>query len=110
MKLNLNDLNIDVKSLGSDMLLTDVRPTYDYSNGKRSEKVIGYSYTVALVAHKFADLSVKIAGEQQIELTSDAMPVRFEGLLVRAYKSFRDGEVYYSAVADKIMPVKGDKS
>ena len=110
MNLNIANLLISNKSLGEEMLLTDVRPVREFVNNKATDKVIGFAYTVALVAHKFADLTVKIEGDQQIELSADAMPVRFDGLKVRAYKSFRDGEIYFSASADKIMSVKHDKS
>ncbi len=92
------------------MLLTDVKPVYEYVDGKRSDKINGYAYCVALVAHKYADLTVKIPGEKQLELTADSMPVRFDGLFVRAYKSYKDGEIYFAAVADRITPVKREKS
>ena len=105
-KLNIGDLTIDNRSLGEGMLLTDVRPTYEYADNKRTDKIVGYAYTVALTAHKFADLTVKINGEKQLELTADSMPVRFEGLKVRAYKSFRDGEIYLTATAESISPAK----
>ena len=105
-RLNIGDLTIDNRSLGVGMLLTDVKPFYEYLDNKRTEKINGYAYTVALTAHKFADLTVKINGEKQLELTADSMPVRFEGLRVRAYKSYRDGEIYLTATAESISPVK----
>ncbi len=108
-RLNISDLEVDVRSLGEEMLLTDVKPVYEYQDQKRTDKLIGYAYTVALAAHKYADLTVKISGEKQIELAGDSMPVHFDGLKVHAYKSYRDGEVYFSATADKISPVRSGK-
>ena len=105
-KLNIGDLLIDNRSLGEGMLLTDVRPTYEYADKKRTDKVVGYAYTGALTAHKYADLTVKINGDKQIDLTGESTPVRFEGLKFRAYKSYRDGEVYLTASAESINPAK----
>lgn len=105
-KLNIGNLTIDNRSLGDGMLLTDVKPVYEYLDNKRTEKINGYAYTVALTAHKYADLTVKISGDKQLELTGDSMPVHFDGLKVRAYQSYRDGEIYLTASAESISPVK----
>ena len=110
MTLNIADLTIANSSLGEGMLLTDVRPTYEYLDNKRTDKIVGYAYTVALTAHRYADLTIKINGDKQIDLTGDSMPVHFEGLKVKAYKSFRDGEIYFTATAEKISLIKSPKS
>ena len=44
--LNIRDLRIDPASLGSKKLLVDITPAYEYKDGKRTDNLTGYRYTV----------------------------------------------------------------
>ena len=65
--LNIRDLRIDPASLGSKKLLVDISPAYEYKDGKRTDNLTGYRYTVALPEHGLDKISVRIDGKQLIE-------------------------------------------
>lgn len=68
------------------MMLTAVKPFYAYVDGKRTDCVQGYKYTVALPEQRFALLDVKIEGAKQMEApTSGYKSVQFVGLAVKLY-------------------------
>lgn len=51
--MKITDLVIDPHSLGSEFLLVDVLPAYEYTNGQRTEKIVGYRYTIVLPERRF---------------------------------------------------------
>lgn len=66
--LNITDVIIDArKTLGTQMLLVDVRPVFEYKNGKKSDNITGYKYEICLPERMFEKISVKILGSQRIE-------------------------------------------
>lgn len=84
--LNIAGLKIDNDCLGKDMMLTTVKPYYAYADGKRTDCVQGYKYTVALPAQHFALLNVKIEGTKQMDApTSGYKSVQFVGLNAKLY-------------------------
>ena len=46
--MKLTDLIVSPKSLGDKLWLVDVSPAYEYKDGKRTDTVLGYRYSVAL--------------------------------------------------------------
>ena len=101
--LNIRDLKIDVSSLGSKMLLTDVQPAYEYKEGKRTDTITGYRYEVALASHNLDKMNVRIDGKQLMEAPQDGFAmVEFAGLEVGAYE--KDGHVLFTAKATGIAP------
>ena len=68
----IKNLKIDVKSLGRQKWLVDIIPVAEFVGGQRTDKVVGYRYVVALPAHGFEKLGIKIAGEQLLTLPDDA--------------------------------------
>ena len=46
--MKISDLIISPKSLGDKLWLVDVSPAYEYKDGKRTDTVLGYRYSVAL--------------------------------------------------------------
>ena len=50
--IRLSDLKIDPTSLGTNLMLTDIRPVYDYKDGSRTDDVIGYKYIIACPEHR----------------------------------------------------------
>lgn len=101
--LNVNTL-LDADRLGK-MLLIAVEPTYTYSEtGQRTNNVDGYKYTVLLPQLGFSKLSVKIAGEQRLDVPVGTMvPVYFDGLELKVYSLETSRSVYLSAKAGDIV-------
>ncbi|MCI2046218.1 MAG: hypothetical protein LKJ90_00670 [Faecalibacterium sp.] len=102
--LNVNKL-INEKSLGR-MLLVGIQPAYLYVDGKRSDTLVGYRYSVLLPDLDYERAQVKINGEKpllNIE-PGQTLPVQFDGLRANVY-------VYHDApavsfAADAIHPLK----
>ena len=102
--LNIRDLRIDPASLGSKKLLVDITPAYEYKDGKRTDNLTGYRYTVALPEHGLDKIGVRIDGKQLIEKPEGYIEVEFSGLEVNAYES--QGHVQFTARATGISPVR----
>ena len=101
--LNIRNLRIDPASLGAKKLLVDVLPAHEYKDGKRTDKITGYRYEVALPAHSLDKIGVKIEGEQRMEPPKDGFTeVEFTDLEVSAYE--REGKVLFTAKASSIVP------
>lgn len=103
----LRNLKIDPKSLGKHLWLVDATPVVEYTkSGERTDKIIGFRYVIALPAHGFEKLSVKIAGDQQIELPDgeEYIPVEFDSLDIRVYET--NGHAQLTASATSIHAVK----
>ena len=98
--LNIRDLRIDPASLGTKKLLVDVAPAYEYKDGKRTDTVTGYRYSVALPEKGLDKVDVRIDGQQQAEAPNGYVEVRFDGLEVFIYWS--KGEYHVGAKATGI--------
>ncbi|MGN1112082.1 MAG: hypothetical protein ACI4RP_02655 [Acutalibacteraceae bacterium] len=88
INLKVNELKIDAyASIGPNTILVDIVPSYIYENGRRTEKLSGYRYVVALPAHSLDKLSVKIEGDEKLlERSEDEFPVvEFDGLVMSLY-------------------------
>lgn len=101
--LNIRDLRIDPASLGAKKLLVDITPTYEYKDGKRTDNLTGYRYTVALPERGLDKISVRIEGKQLIEKPEGFIEVEFADLEVAAYES--QGHVQFTAKATGISIV-----
>lgn len=106
MSLNLKNIVVDVKStLGDKFFLTDISPYYLYENGKKTEKIEGYKYTVAVVAMNLDKISVKISGNKEILLEdfNGKMPaVSFVGLKMKLWQNFQSRQIMTTVTADSI--------
>jgi len=85
--LNIRDLTIDPASLGSKKLLVDITPAYEYKDNKRTDKLTGYRYVVALPEHGLEKIGVKIEGKQLLEKPEGFAEVVFDGLELFLYMS-----------------------
>lgn len=86
--MKITELKIDAyASIGPNPILVDIVPSYIYENGRRTEKLSGYRYVVALPAHSLDKLSVKIDSDTMlIERSEDEFPVvEFDGLVLSLY-------------------------
>ena len=102
--LNIRDLRIDPVSLGAKKLLVDITPAYEYKDGKRTDNLTGYRYTVALPEHGLDKISVRIEGKQLMEKPEGFVEVEFSGLEVNAYES--QGRIQFTAKATGISTVR----
>lgn len=104
--MDVRDLVIDPRAtVGNKLLLTEVKPYYDYVNGTRSTEVAGYKYTVVLLERRYDKLVVKIPGTQQLELKdNETISVRLDNLKIEPYWTANGYAV--RATADRITEAK----
>lgn len=102
--MKLTNLIINPMSIGKKPLLVDVQPSYKYEDGKRTTTIAGYKYIVALPDHGFEKISVKIDGEQRIELQDKYTEVGFEKLELFIY--WLNGNYEVGARATNIYAMK----
>ena len=96
MALKVTDLKIDAKSLGEVFLLADIVPAYEYKDGEKTDKLIGYTYQVVLPSHKMEKVGIKVLNKPcLIDIEKEEIPigtnVKFLGLDVGTYYSKANG-------------------
>ncbi len=100
-------LPIDPRALGTHMLVTNCRPAKEYKDGVATGKTIGYRYRALLVDNGYMELNVLVTGGDVLDLSDgQALPVRFDNLVVRPYVD-KNKSLAYSAAADAIHAVNG---
>lgn len=104
--MKITDIVIDAEAtIGTNPLLVDVKPCYVYIDGKKSDKIEGYRYTVALPQHQFEKIGVKVLGECLIQKPeSGYVPVKFENISFRIY--WKNGTYDVSAIADYVQEIE----
>lgn len=105
--MKITDVVIDATAtIGTDPLLVDVKPCFVYTDGKKTEKIEGYRYVVALPEHQFEKIGVKVLGQCSIEKPETGyVPVKFEKLDMRVYWNPRNGTYEVSASAMSVEAV-----
>ena len=84
--VSLSGLHILPDDLGSEFLVTGVRPFYLYENGERTDKIGGYKYMTVLPAKGFAKADVKVPGSPRLDVSpGEYVPVRYDGLEAKLY-------------------------
>lgn len=106
MALKLTDLKIDAKSLGEVFILADIRPAYEYKDGEKTEKLIGYTYYTVLPAHRMERVGIKVLNKPcLLDIEQDEIPIgrqiNFNGLEVGTY---------YSKVNGISLTIKADEA
>ena len=101
--MKVTDLIIDPKSFGSQMWLVNIEPAYAYRDNVRTNDIVGYRYVVALPEKGLEKVSVKIEGEQRIELPKMYAEVVFDGLEIFVY--WANGQLVVGARAKDIHVV-----
>ena len=86
--------------------MVDVSPAYEYKDGKRTDTVLGYRYSVALPEKGLDKVDVRIDGQQQTEAPNGYVEVRFDGLEVFIYWSKCDYHVGAKATGIHIVNPK----
>lgn len=104
--MKLTDLIVSPKSLGDKLWLVDVSPAYEYKDGKRTDTVLGYRYSVALPEKGLDKVDVRIDGQQQMDAPNGYEEVRFDNLEVFIYWSKGDYHVGAKATGIHIVTPK----
>lgn len=106
--VDIRKLDIDNRSLGKKMLLVDIAPAYEYKDGRRTDKLVGYRYIVALPEHGLEKIGVRIEDTSPpMEKPDGYAEVEFTGLKVGLYES--QGHVQITAKATGIHLVNPTK-
>ena len=103
----INEMYLDTKMSGfSGFLLVDSKPWLEYQDGKKTGKVLGTTYTVAMTGHQLDKITVHIANDS-VSLEPKMQPISFKNLRVKLYPNYHNAaEVGITATADAIAPVK----
>lgn len=111
MKIKNIELGKDNLTKGGRMILTEVRPAYEYQGGKRIDtKVVGLKVTVALEKNAYDTLTVTVANPVDalsavLDKADGPVYVDFVGLTARLYTM--NGRTDVSAKADSVHVVTG---
>lgn len=100
---------IDNRCLGPELLCVGCKPYFAYTADGQKGTQQGFAYDVCLPAHSFDKLTIKIEGNQQIEIPEGGhIAVVLADLVVRPYVG-RDGRLAFAATASaiKALPNKG---
>ena len=109
MKIRNVELSKENLTKGGGMILTEVRPAYEYKDGKRIDtKVIGLKVTVVLEKNAYDTLTVTVADPVDrlsavLEKADEPVYVDFVGLIARIYTM--NGRTDVSAKADSVHVV-----
>lgn len=106
--MDARKLMIAPKCLGDNLMLTSVSPYKKYVDGKATDEVEGYRYTVACPALDLEKIGVKIKGKQQMQNPEGSFPiVRFTDLEIKPY--VMNGSLGVTATATAITEVNTTK-
>ena len=108
--VSLSGLHIMLDDLGTQYLVTGVRPYYAYAgDGQRTDKVDGYKYSTVLPGKQFSRLDVRVPGPQRLDVPPTGyVPVRYDGLEVKLYYD-SNNRVQLSAKAVDVHRLDADK-
>lgn len=105
--MKLNQLIIDSnKTIGKKLALTGIAPIRRYDNGKVTDTIDGYRYSVVMLDNGkgYEKFSVKIAGEKQLDfIAEETQLVVFDGLDIRAYVIDGIGQVSATATGIRLV-------
>lgn len=110
MHINKLKIPLDIVIDGANLIILSVDAFYDYSNGKKTDKMIGYRYTVGN-DKTFDKFSVKIPSttpaitQEQIDSSKTHVFVKFDNAIARPYRT-QSGDYELSITASAISVVK----
>lgn len=93
------------KSSFAGYLLVDAKPWEEYQNGKKTGKILGTTYTIAMTEHQLDKIAVHIASGAA-NLKPTMQQVSLKNLVLKLYPDYRNaGEVGITATAEGIFPI-----
>jgi hypothetical protein len=111
MRINQIKLSLENIALDTKVRLVEVRDTYDYQDGKLTDKKIGVTYTLLAEKSGFEKFTCKcselkpLATQEQLD-ASEPVYVSFEGFVGKFWFSNRTKTWEISCKADKAILVK----
>ena len=107
--MDVNNVIVDsYATVGKNLMLVSVFPSYNYDNGTRTDTINGYKYEIVMPERMYEKLSVRIPGEQKLEISENESPQVFlDGLTISVYWTKQGHKV--SAVAENIRLVNPPK-
>lgn len=102
--MKLNEIVVSPRTFGKEMILVSQMPYFQYEDGKRTEKRLGYKYEVVLTERSFEKVSVKIESAEPMftdEEVAGNPKITFEGLEIGLYQDFRTNQVRLTCKARK---------
>jgi len=109
--MQLSKLNIPFNIVVNDAntLLLGVAPYYEYVDGKKTEKLLGYKYNI-VEDKTFEKFSVKIASkapvitQEQVDASKERIKVTFENAFAKPYRTtYGDYDLSVSATGISIL-------
>lgn len=91
-------------SLGDNLLATDVREAWQYVDGKKTERLVGWSIEIASPKMMLDKVVVKVLSKNKPFEIVDGEPVavKFSGLSGKVYVNFRTGQLQASITAQGV--------
>ena len=109
MKFSKLNLPFDIVTEGANLILLEVAPYYLYVDGKKTDKLEGYRYTV-VEDSTFEKFSIKVPSsvpaitQEMIDASSKRIMVDFENAIAKPYKNhYGDYDLSISAVSIVIL-------
>lgn len=103
---------VSLETLGNDTRLCDVRPYYEYIDGNKTDKILGYAYVIICPGLLYSKVDVKIPGSQLLTSDSYGHIVQFANMHVSIYPTYsRETHsitaVNLRATADDVTDIDG---
>ena len=96
------------KSFGNKTVLTGVRPSYVYVDGKKTDKIDGYAYEVVLPEASYEKIVVKVKSDRPlVDKVVGSQEVKFDNLEAKAYRTMTGG-IGISATAASVTFAKNN--
>lgn len=107
--MDIKDVVVDAyATVGKNLMLVGISPSYSYQDGVRTNAINGYKYEIVMPERMYEKLSVRILGEQKLEMPENDTPqVLLDGLTISLYWSPQGHKV--SASAENIRLVNPPK-
>lgn len=104
--MRASDLVIEWENtLGENLLATDVREAWQYVDGKKTERLAGWSIECASPRMRLDKIVVKVLSRNKPFEIVDGEPVsvKFSGLSGKVYVDFRSGQLKESITAESVI-------
>lgn len=103
--ISLNQIVITENQVtkGGQTICTNVRPVKEYKDGKPTDNVIGYNYTVVCPSNKYEQFSIKVEQQQPV-ITPEELESKGGSVKVKV-KNF-EGRFYQNAEKQILFTAK----